>query len=153
MRYSPEYILWDGMRGRCKAGAKNSGNNYFARGITVCDRWTSFENFYADMGPRPSPTHTIERIDNDAGYSPENCRWATRKEQARNMRRNRRLEIDGRVLCISEWAEVVGVKPYVISWRLRKNWTDREAVYGRGSSAVIPEASREPGNRGTVWAR
>jgi hypothetical protein len=81
------YLVWKAMIQRCEQPSCKSYKNYGARGITVCARWrNSLENFLADMGRRPSPQHSIDRIDNDQGYFPENCRWSTRSEQRRNQR-------------------------------------------------------------------
>lgn len=84
---SSEYIAWENMRARCGNPKRPDYKNYGGRGITVCDRWRgSFPNFYADMGPKPSPVHSIDRINNDGNYDPDNCRWATRSQQRRNSR-------------------------------------------------------------------
>jgi hypothetical protein len=81
-----EYQIWNGMHGRCKLPKHASYKYYGARGVKVCERWASFENFYADMGPRPSKKHSLDREDNNGDYTPENCRWATGKEQFANSR-------------------------------------------------------------------
>lgn len=83
----PEFNVWCKMRGRCSNPKDPAYKNYGGRGITVCERWLAFDRFLADMGRRPSPAHTIERVNNDRGYSPDNCIWATRDVQAKNKRK------------------------------------------------------------------
>lgn len=80
------YSIWADMRQRCRNPSHHAYARYGGRGITVCDRWSAFENFLNDMGERPTPQHSIDRVDNDKGYFPENCRWATWKEQNMNRR-------------------------------------------------------------------
>ena len=84
---APLYAVWSAMRQRCSNPRNKDYRHYGGRGITVCDRWAVFENFLADMGERPGPGYSIDRVDNDQGYFPENCRWATQSEQVRNSRR------------------------------------------------------------------
>jgi hypothetical protein len=107
-------------------------HRYGGRGITMCERWLDFANFLADMPERPVGG-TIERIDSDRGYEPGNCRWATRKEQNRNTSKNRRLTIYGKTMCTAEWCEISGVDQRVASRRLQLGWTDKQAIFGKGT--------------------
>lgn len=126
---SPIYKLWHAMLSRCHTVESKNYKQYGARGISVCQRWRdSFENFLADMGPRPSPAYSIDRIDNNKGYEPENCRWATLKTQQRNTSRNHFLTYAGETLTISEWAERMKFDPRVIQCRLKRGWTSERSV-------------------------
>lgn len=134
---SPEYVTWLKMKGRCCNESSDKYAEYGGRGIKVCDRWLdSFPAFLEDMGKKPTPAHTIERIDNDKGYSPENCRWATRKEQQRNRRTCHYLTHDGKTLSIAEWAEVTGIVANTIANRIFNGWSTEQAL-------TIPPIPRE----------
>jgi len=117
----PLYSVWQGMKRRCDNPNFKHFHRYGGRGIKVCDRWKNdFPAFAADMGDRPSPEHTIDRIDVDGDYSPENCRWATRREQARNVSNNRYIELFGRKVLAADIALQIGVKTDTILERFSK---------------------------------
>lgn len=120
---TPEYGIWKMMRRRCYDQAFHKHKDYGARGIKVCDRWKdSFENFFADMGERPLRAHSLDRIDNDKDYSPENCRWATAREQAANRRTSIVLEFNGDKMCIKQWADKLGMAACTIQYRVNQGW-------------------------------
>lgn len=123
----PEHRTWLRIRARCSNPAAVSYARYGGRGIRVCARWndteTGFAAFLADMGPRPSPAHSIERKDNDGPYSPGNCRWATRIEQANNKRSNRRVTFRGETLTVAQWARRVGLSREAVKQRLAAGWS------------------------------
>lgn len=127
---SSEHKSWRHMKSRCFNSSDESYANYGERGITVCDRWTnSFEAFYADMGPKPTPRHSIDRFpDNNGNYEPGNCRWATTVEQANNKRNNHILTIDGDSRTMAEWSQVSLVPSATIRTRLALGWSHRDAV-------------------------
>lgn len=110
---------WRNMRERCQNPRSKNYPSYGGRGITVCERWQAFENFYADMGDPPSPQHSIDRIDNDRGYEPGNCRWTTMDVQGKNRRRVIRIDFDGRCLTLKEWGVELGLSWVAIRERHR----------------------------------
>lgn len=138
LREAPIYGVYHAMRSRCENQNSKRFADYGGRGITVCDRWKeSIQNFVDDMGEQPTSA-TVERIDNNKGYSPDNCRWATRTEQGRNKRNNRVIEYDGKHLTLSEWAERTGIKRATIQRRLDNlKWSTHLAltVYPQQKSA------------------
>jgi hypothetical protein len=127
--YHAEYFAWAAMKARCYNPSHPGYARYGERGIRICDRWLeSFDNFLADMGPRLSPEHSIDRIDNDGDYAPENCRWATRREQACNRSSNVRLEYAGESMVLKDWAARTGLHPMCISLRLHRGWPVERAL-------------------------
>ena len=124
-----EYITWLSMKARCENKSSKRYSEWGGRGIFVCERWQNFANFFSDMGSRPSNSHSIDRIDNDGPYSPDNCRWATRKEQNRNQSSNRTLELNGLSKTTAEWSEITGIKSHTILARIdRHGWTVSDAL-------------------------
>jgi len=105
----PLYHVWRSMRDRCLNSNSKAWPYYGGRGITICSRWDSFETFIADMGPRPDG-YSLDRIDNNAGYSPENCRWADKQTQQRNQRRAVYVTVEGVKYRAIELAEMIGIK-------------------------------------------
>lgn len=112
---------WMSMRQRCLNSNDKRFGDYGGRGISICERWMSFENFYADMGPMPDG-FSIDRINVNGNYEPSNCRWADHKTQARNIRANRLFTVNGETHCLSEWAELKGLNVKSLSTRLDRGW-------------------------------
>lgn len=117
-----EYRSWKDMRSRCHTPTDSDYPDYGGRGITICERWASFEAFLADMGPRP-PGHTLDRIEVNEGYRPGNCRWATPTTQANNKRTNAVYEMDGRRQTLTEWCREFGIDRTKVSYRLARGMT------------------------------
>jgi len=116
-----EYKIWLSMKDRCLNKNANNYNNYGGRGISVCDEWgKSFSAFYADMGRRPSLSHSIDRIDNNGNYTKNNCKWATRREQNNNRRETIFVEYGGARLCLSSMCEKTGINYHCAQQRLHK---------------------------------
>lgn len=149
------YLCWKGIRDRCRNPNHPSWDRYGGRGIKVCDRWVeSFDNFLSDMGPRPTLGHTVDRENNDGDYEPNNCRWATRRQQANNRSDNRHLILDGEKLTVTQAAEKIGINSETLRSRLRRRYNDNEALRGLivgqkfdhdGLSLTLHEWSRRTG--------
>jgi hypothetical protein len=123
--FSPEWLSWSNMIRRCKPGGHK---HYAGRGVKVCQRWrNSFSAFLSDMGMKPFPRAMIERENNDGDYTPENCRWATNKEQSRNRRNNRPVTVNGVTAPVVVHAERFGIKYRTALARLVYGWTPEEA--------------------------
>lgn len=122
--------VYNNMKSRCYRKSNAHYPNYGGRGIKVCDRWMeSFWNFVEDMADRPTPQHQLERIDNDGDYSPENCKWATSKEQSLNKRTNRKITFDGSTLTLIEWSKRTGIHRATLSDRMDKlGWSVEDAL-------------------------
>lgn len=159
-----EYKAWAGAKRRCE---KTDDPNYFrygARGIKMCVRWHDFAAFFADMGPRPSADHSVDRADNDRGYSCgncadcvargelSNCRWATAEEQARNTRRNIWIEANGETLLAVDWARRLGVSRELIRQRLNIGWDPAVAVTTPAKRSSVSIGKRA-GRRGAALRR
>lgn len=128
MHNSPEYIVYQQMKERCFNAKKAAYARYGAKGITVCERWmASFENFYADMGPRP-PGTSLDRIDNSGNYEPGNCRWADNATQYRNRAQTVWITYLGETKCRKDWAAQYGVDETTLAQRLARGWDIEKAL-------------------------
>lgn len=117
---TPEYRAWMNMKSRCENANTPLFHRYGGRGIRVL--YSSFEHFLADVGPRPSPEHSIDRLENDLHYEPGNCKWRTDKEQANNTSRNQLIGFGGIIMTVAQWADHVGLKENTLRYRLLRKW-------------------------------
>ncbi len=139
----PEYHIWRLMLRRCFDERTDKYHCYGGRGITVCDRWRhSFEAFYEDMGPRPEGL-TLERVDHEGNYEPDNCIWDTWKNQHRNKRSNVWLTLNGEQRLLMDWAVLLGVNKKVFYDRYKRGWADERIL----TTPVIKERTRDNAGR------
>lgn len=128
LSHNPSYRIWVGMMDRCHNEKSKKYYGYGERGIKVCQRWHDVENFINDMGERPSPKHSIDRIDVNGNYEPENCRWATPMEQGSNKRNLNMLSIDGKEIHLAEASRLFNIPENTIRNRLNSGMTHDEAI-------------------------
>lgn len=139
----PLYHTWLGVMDRCYNKGSFPYERYGGRGIYVCDRWKSMANFISDLSPRPEGA-SLDRIDNDGPYSPENCRWATPLQQANNKRTNRFLTFKGVTKSLSEWARIIGVKRSTLNARLNDyGWSVEKTLTTKTNGGLLWLMSQE----------
>lgn len=127
-KQTSEYVSWRNMHDRCSNPAVPNYARYGGRGITVCERWSEFRDFFYDMGTKPSARYTIDRIDSNGNYEPDNCRWDTPKQQGRNKTNNHIVIYAGREMSLAEACERSGVARNVVDARLNRGWTAEKAL-------------------------
>jgi hypothetical protein len=130
---TPERQAWVNMLRRCGDPRSIEYPHYGARSIRVCERWRVFENFLADMGPRPAASMSLDREDNDGDYTPSNCRWATRKTQQRNTSRTVMLTLSGETKPLQQWCEERNLNRRTVQWRVRHSWSAVDALSPTGA--------------------
>jgi hypothetical protein len=137
--HSPIFNNWRNMMDRCFNPLNKRFHDYGGRGITVCERWQNIINFIKDMEPTYKEGLTIDRINNDGNYEPSNCRWATRKQQNRNCRRNINFTHNGETHCLQEWSEILNI-PYVLLWdRIFRGWTFEKSISTPKITTFLPK--------------
>jgi len=132
------YSMWCGMKTRCSNPNFEAYPNYGGRGIRVCERWLNFQNFIEDMHPRPSKDHSIDRIDNDGDYCPENCRWSLWKEQMNNSRNNTILTVCGISRTLTQWASIMSINYGMLQTRVFNGWPPELAIF----TPVLPKGGK-----------
>lgn len=140
---TPEYRTWASMLNRCRNPNFPGYSDYGGRGIGVCERWKVFSQFFADMGSRPSPKHSIERINNDGNYEPSNCRWATDAEQRRNTRQNHIVEYMGTKMTLMDAAKLAGLNFNCLRYRITHGWDIDRAMTEPPKELAVHRIMRE----------
>lgn len=129
MSNSAEYLAWRNAKSRCTNPKDGNYHQYGGRGIEMCDRWlNSFANFYDDMGPKPSPEHSLDREEVDGDYDPDNCRWATKEEQDNNKQDSVHYELEGQKLTVPQLARMFNINKHTLKDRLEKGMAVKDAI-------------------------
>lgn len=144
-----EYMVWVRMRRRCNNPLSPDYPNYGGRGIKVCLRWESYENFLSDMGRRPGDGYMLDRVNNDGHYEPGNCRWATVQESNDNKRTTRRLTVEGVTKTLSEWSRISGTHQETIRGRIRRGWSVKDAIFSAKKQEMLRVGNRWRGRKHT----
>lgn len=152
MSQTDEFKIWAGILSRCTNPNRKSYKDYGGRGIKVSPSWETFENFYTDMGPRPSKKHSIDRIDVDSGYSSENCRWATSRQQNQNRRDSKRLTAFGHTFVLTEWARRINVSQPLLHRAMKKETLEDYIIRKKGQEYVDTILLPEIANAQTTTA-
>jgi len=146
-KYQMERRVWLGMRARCHNPKNHAYERYGGRGIFVCDEWRfDFDKFYEDMGPKP-PGMDLDRIDNDKGYSKDNCRWISRVENSRNTRKTVFFDVNGVKMKIHQIAEMTGQKEGTIAYRIKSGLSAEQVL----SDGKLPNSVRKGEQHGTYY--
>jgi len=139
------YCSWASMKQRCLNKKCNEYKDYGGRGITICREWMKFENFYEDMGERLEGK-TLDRIDNNGNYEPNNCKWSTPKEQNNNNRHNRYMSFRGEIKTMKQWSTQVNISYKIISWRMLNGWGTKRALTEKPGSYFNYQGNRKRGS-------
>ena len=154
MHESPEYKAWTEMRGRCTNPRNSRYKTYGKRGIAICAEWNSFTTFYRDLGPRPSPEHSLHRVNNDLGYNKDNCEWTTDDVQMNATTRNTFVSFHGDRLTVAQLAKRAGLKYHTLLSRLLRGAAPENAVFAvRREKSLRQKAKEASLPYGTVYNR
>jgi len=144
MSHTVEHAAWQRMINRCYYKNDASYNHYGGRGISVCDKWiNSFESFFRDMGLRPSPKHSLDRINTNGNYTSENCKWSTIDEQNNNKTNNRFITAFGKHMTISQWSRETGIHIATITGRLNRGWNEQDAISKQVQCHHLPSPTKK----------
>lgn len=127
-KFRSEYQTWMGMKSRCLNPKTRNYNDYGGRGITICERWMEFENFFQDMGIRPTDNHSLDRLNNDGNYEPSNCAWVLMIDNQNNRRNNVKATLHGKTLTLKQWSRELKINYSLLLRRKKEGWSDEKLL-------------------------